>query len=116
MAIGADTVMMTAQAARAAGFDIVPAGGFLRSDAPLTGEQAKALDQLLDETEAALGNTYRAMPLPADTTATISYIYDDPGVRVSRPALQGLVVGGALGAHVARRGHRAGAGGRRESR
>ena len=97
LAIGADTVMMTAGAARAAGFDMVPAGGFLRSDAPLTGEQANALDQLLNETEAALGNTYRAMPLPADTTASISYIYDDPGVRVSRPALQGIVVGGALG-------------------
>ena len=96
-AIGTDTVMMTASAARAAGFDVVPAGGFLRSDAPLTGEQADALDRLLDEDEAALGNTYRAMPLPDVTTASISYIYDDPGVRISRPALQGIVVGGALG-------------------
>jgi hypothetical protein len=95
--IGADTVMMTASAARTAGFDVVPAGGFLRSEAPLTGEQADALDRLLDEDEAALGNTYRAMPLPDVTKARISYIYDDPGVRISRPALQGIVVGGALG-------------------
>ena len=96
LAIGADTVMMTAGAARAAGFDMVPAGGFLRSDAPLTGEQANALDQLLNETDAALGNTYRAMPLPADTKASISYVYDDPGAGLPS-RVQGIVVGGALG-------------------
>jgi hypothetical protein len=95
--IGTDTVMMTASAARAAGFDVVAAGDFLRSDAPLTREQARALDQLLDESEAALGSVYRAMPLADDTTASVSYIYDDPGVRVSRPELQGIVVAGALG-------------------
>ena len=63
--VGVDTVMITEEAARAAGLDVVTAGGFLRSTAPLTRDQSDTLDSIdWYGGSAELAAVYTDVPMP----------------------------------------------------
>lgn len=94
---GVDAVMMTEDAARTAGFDIVTAGGFWRGDDALSRAEADALgDTVLAPEPSHLGWTYRDVPQPSGADPTLSFMYDGPTTNVSGAALQGLAVAGSL--------------------
>lgn len=92
---GIDSYMITEAAASAAGVDIVTSGGFLRSDAPLTETQRRALDGLQFGPQEGLRSAYRELPQGA-AQGGWSFSYDRPPNRPDSTAVQGVIVAVAL--------------------
>lgn len=91
---GIDSYMITEAAAEAAGLDIVTSGAFLRSDAPLTVTQRRALDSQFGP-EDFLSTVYRDVPQGA-APGGWSLSYDWRPNRPDSTAVQGVIVAVAL--------------------
>jgi hypothetical protein len=89
--------LITEETARAAGFDIVTSGGFLRSDRNLTNGQRNRVHELVVGKSIALGDYYADVP-PMQTAemSTWSPYLDWPDHSSSETATQGILVGVAF--------------------
>jgi putative ABC transport system permease protein len=91
---GMHSLMITEEAARRAGLDIVTRGGIVRSDVPLSDSQKSDLSRLIYD-GGTLGFFYRDVPRP-DQSSPWSMEYDWTSRPLSREATQAAILGAAL--------------------
>jgi len=87
--------MITEDAARRAGFEIVADGAFVRSDGSLTRTQQNELTDLFYGDGSSLGYHYRDVPLPGENSPWNVSFQMDPAAQRSA-LVQAVIVGAAL--------------------